>query len=150
MFKVNICLKIYISLFEVNDSFVWCRKSLLLASYLKWLSLRSQNPETCFTLTTQYFQLFMSLLCLFILFLVLFGLLSGHLLGKSCLLGWAKVCSLCSFLIFLPFLYFSPAVSPFILPQTWTQLFLVRAFTYNVYSPTTIIFLKYVSCIICL
>ena len=62
-------------------------------------------------------------------------------LGKELLTG-LSICSLCSFLIFLPFLYFSPAVSPFILPQTWTQLFLVRAFTYNVYSPTTIIFLK--------
>ena len=54
------------------------------------------------------------------------------------------------FLFFLPFLYFSPAVSPFILPQTWTQLCLVRASTYNAYSHTTIIFLKDVSCIICL
>ena len=85
----NFFLVVYISLFEVNDSLVLCRKSFLLASYLKWLSLRSQNPEKCFTLTTQYFQIFMSLLSLFILFLVPFGLLSGHLLGKSCLLGWA-------------------------------------------------------------
>ena len=34
-------------------------------------------------------------LCLFIILLVRFGLLSGHLLGNSCLLGWPYVLSHC-------------------------------------------------------
>ena len=53
------------------------------------------------------------------------------------------------YLIFVMLLYFSPAVSPFKLFQTWTQLFWVRAPNqfFHIHSPSTIIFLKDVSCL---
>ena len=69
---------------------------------------------------------------MFILFLVRVGLLSGHPLGKE-LLTWLSISMFPLFFFFyffLLFLYFSPAIFPFIIPQTWTQLFLVRASTY--------------------
>ena len=43
-------------------------------------------------------------LCLFIILLVRFGLLSGHLLGNSCPLGWPFV--LIAFCLFVIFIYF--------------------------------------------
>ena len=47
-------------------------------------------------------------LCLFIILLVRFGLLSGHLLGNSCQLGWPYVLSVfCLFVIFIHFPFWS-------------------------------------------
>ena len=43
-------------------------------------------------------------LCLFIILLVQFGLLSGHLFGNSCPLGWSFV--LIGFCLFVIFIYF--------------------------------------------
>ena len=61
--------------------------------------------------------------------------------GKSCLLGhmFSEV--------FVMFIYFSPAPQ-FKLFQTWTRLFWVLAPNqfFHIYSPSTIIFLKDVSC----
>ena len=51
-------------------------------------------------------------------------------LGKELLTGMSTSTFSLFFLIFHLFLYFSRAVSPFILPQTWTQLFWVRASTF--------------------
>ena len=45
-------------------------------------------------------------LCLFIILLVRFGLLSGHLLVNSCLLGWPYV--LIVFCLFVIFIYPRP------------------------------------------
>ena len=67
--------------------------ALSIKSQVTRLSMRSQNPEKCLPVSlksnnTMFSQLFMSFLCLFILFLVRFWLLNGHLLGKlSCSLG---------------------------------------------------------------